>query len=238
MRITKQGVFCDLTAVAVQFSLVALLTLLPGVNVSAAIYSCPTGNGETAFQDRPCEAEKVAISPDAPEEDNSSKTGYPLGMHPTWFVSPQYAPQPAYCDRLGCDCASQARNFRNGLTAAVADAMFLEAAWHRYAEQVIEMETDPPEGISYLQLQVDIEISACEIQMSQATIRNYAEKAINQLKFHAERAEKRGNTSFDQCDGGNSLACRDVEAFMLYERVEMDLETLQSPRSYFVADAD
>ncbi len=210
--------------------------LVPVNSVQAAIYACPNAKGDTAFQDRPCTIAKDTSAPESTSAEETSQ--YPLGLHPSWFISPANAPQPAYCDRLGCDCASQVRNFRSGLGAAVADALFLEAAWHRYAEQVIEMETDPPEGLAYLQLQVSIEESACEIQMSQLTIRNYVKDAVRVLKKRAELAEKRGNTDYSSCDGTNEKVCEDVDAYDLYQRVLMDLETLRSPRSFFVADAD
>ena len=217
--------------------LLAVWVLLSPINAYAAIYACPTSNGDTAYQDRPCEKAKAATDTSANKTEARDRPQYPLGLHPSWFISPEFAPQPAYCDRLGCDCASQARNFRRGLDAAVADALFLEAAWHRYSAQVIKMETDPPKGIAYLQLQVDIEESACDIQMSQLTIRNYAAYAVEELASQAEQAKSRGNTDYSQCIDPSSKECVDVEAYQLYQRVLTDLETLRSPRSYFMVDA-
>jgi len=242
MHVTKQRLVCDvLTALTTLIWVLTLWFVMPITVSHAAIYSCPTGNGDTAFQDRPC-AQDIPIAPTrgngSDGDEDESKSRFPMGMHPSWFISPVHAPQPAYCDRLGCDCASQARNFRNGLNAAVADAMFLEAAWHRYAKQVIEMETNPPKGISYLQLQVDIEESACDIQMSQLTLLNYAEGAFKDAEKQAKWAERRGNTDYSNCDGGNSLVCKDADAVYMYEQLLMDLETLRVPRNLFVADAD
>ena len=240
MHVTTQKLLDYVFSAIAQMALIfALWLMLPAVNVQAAIYACPTGNGDTAYQDRPCEQVKTPeVSKSADVEDaQHPRTGYPLGLHPSWFIAPAYAPQPAYCDRLGCDCASQARNFRHGLDNAVADALFLEATWHRYSEQVITMETDPPTGLAYLQLQVNIEESACDIQMSQATIRNYVVRAMKTLEKKSVAAERRGNTDFSQCEDPASVQCKDVEAYQLYQRVLMDLETLRSPRSFFMAEA-
>lgn len=207
-------------------------------NADAAIYACPTANGDVAYQDRPCEkkSDNKTSTPSAESSVNDSE--YPLGMHPSWFAAPAHAPQPAYCDRLGCDCASLTRNFRAGLVAAVADALFLEASWHRYAESVIRIESDPPKGFAYLELQAEISDSACEVQMSQITLKNYAGNAVERMKLNASNAELRGNTQFEQCDGTNAQVCADVDAYSLYERVQMDLDTLRTPRSLFVAEAD
>lgn len=228
------------TAAARLAMLLVVCLLLPSVNALAAIYACPTGDGDTAYQDRPCAIAKAPETSKTTGNANASESRgqFPLGLHPSWFIAPAFAPQPAYCDRLGCDCARQTRNFRQGLDAAVADALFLEAAWHRYSAQVIEKETDPPRGLAFLQLQVDIEESACDIQMSQTTIRNYVVRAVKKIESKAELAEKRGNTDYSQCENPSSTECNDVEAYQLHQRVLMDLETLRSPRSYFMADAE
>ena len=237
MSVTKHRLPCNLVTAAARLAIILAVWLLwPAVHAQAAIYACPTANGDTKFQDRPCEIVK-AEDPTKTETETTKRSEYPLGLHPSWFISPQFAPQPAYCDRLGCDCATQTCNFRRGLGKAVADALFLEATWHRYSEQVIRMETDPPEGLAYLQLQVDIEELACDIQMSQATVRNYAARAVKQLEMKANQAEERGNTDYSQCVELNSSVCDDVDDYQLYQRVLMDLETLRSPRSFFMAEA-
>ncbi len=204
----------------------------------AAIFACPTATGEIAYQDRPCVKQAQTVVPSTTDDAKDTGSAYPLGIHPSWFIPPTYAPQPAYCDRLGCECATMARNFHRGLEAAVADALFLEATWHRYAEQVIRMETDPPIGLARLELQAELSDSACEIQMSQLTLKNYASQAVNNIERNAELAERRGHTDYDQCDGSNELVCADVEAYSLNERVQLDLRTLRTPRNIFVADIE
>jgi len=209
--------------------------------LQAAVHACPTADGNTVYQDRPCDRLPAKTSNTAPTAETSKPRvvgEYPFKMHGSWFLPPLHAPQPAYCDRLGCDCATQTRNFRNGLAAAVADALFLETAWHRYAEQVIQMETNPPTGLAYLELQVAIEESACDIQMSQLTVKNYVEIAVKELKIRADAAKRRGNTRFEQCDGTDERVCADVDAYALFERVEKDIETLTLPRYFLIADAE
>jgi len=221
--------------------LLALWTALIVSPSHAAVYACPSPNGDTVYQDRPC----AKIPTKAPNtsstsgtNESSSDSQYAFGMHESWFSPPLYAPQPAYCDRLGCDCATQTRNFRRGLAEAVADALFLETAWHRYAEQVIRLENDPPKGLALLELQVGIEESACDIQMSQMTVKNYVEKAVAELTIKANAAISRGNIDPDQCDGSNEKVCADVDAVGLYERVMQDIETLKLPRYFLIAEAD
>jgi len=242
MHETNQKLPFNLFTAAARAAFIIAVWLLPSTNAHTAIYACPTGNGDTAYQDRPCaivKAPKKSGSTDSASSTahSDNQPEYPLGIHPSWFTPPALAPQPAYCDRLGCDCASQTRNFRHGLIAAVVDALFLEAAWHRYSSQITMKENEPPKGLRYLQLQIDIEESACEIQMSQTTIRNYAAHAVKKIEDKAELAEQRGNTDYSQCEDPSSSECADVEAYQLYKRVLMDLETLRSPRSYFMAEA-
>ena len=107
----------------------------------------------------------------------------------------------------------------------------------RYTEQVIEMELDPPKGLARMQLRASIEDLACDIQMSQSTIRNYVKGAFENIKQKAELAEDRGNTDYSQCDDEGSVQCDDVEAYQLYQRVTLDIETLRMPRNYFMEDA-
>jgi len=207
----------------------------------AAVYACPLANGETVYQDRPCaklasQSSKASSSGQTSQPKNEGE--YPFGMHRSWFVQPLYAPQPAYCDRLGCDCATQTRNFRHGLSKAVVDALFLETAWHRYAEQVIQLENDPPKGLAFLELQVGIEESACDIQMSQLTVKNYVQTAVEELKAAAEAAISRGNIHTEQCDGTDAKVCADVDAVDLYDRVIQDIKTLTVPRYFLIADAE
>lgn len=241
MHVTKPILISILKDLIIRSSvLFCLWALFSFNNAEAAIYACPTSDGDVAYQDRPCE-KKSSASERANKDDSESpysNSEYPLGMHPSWFVSPALAPQPAYCDRLGCDCATLARNFRQGLGKAVADALFLEAAWHRYSASVVKMETDPPRGLAYLELQVEIEDSACEIQMSQITLKNYAERAVNKLEANAELAKLRGHTDYEKCDAGDDLACEDIDALKLFERVQLDLDTLRVPRNLFFANAE
>ncbi len=219
--------------------LTALLLTLWVAPAVAAVYACANANGDTQFQDRPCASNAPAQSAGGDTSKSAGKNSkYPLGMHASWFIAPEHAPQPAYCDRVGCDCASLTRNFRRGLTAAVADALFLEADWHRYAEQVIQMETNPPTGFAKMELMAAIEDSACNIQMSQLTVRNYAEYAMNDLESRAKAAIERGNVDYDLCDGSDAQVCADVDAVALLERVKLDIETLSLPRFFLIAEAD
>ncbi len=205
-------------------------------DAQAAIYKCPVAGGGQVFQDTPC-AKDVSKGKE-PSLAAASRSETPLGMHPSWLATPEQSPQPAYCDRLGCDCASQSRNFRDGMAAAVADALFLEASWHRYVQSVIKSETGALKGRARMEQEIEIAESACDLQMSQTTLRNYGELGFAQLEAAAAKAKARGHVNYDQCDGSNSAVCDDVDAYQLHQRVLMDLETLKSPRDYFVTGAD
>lgn len=225
---------------SVLFATLVCLSAWPQ-NAEAAIYKCPTAGGGKVFQDTPCASE----TPDQKEPDLGavslgavSQSESTLGMHPSWLATPEQAPQPAYCDRLGCDCASQSRNFRDGMASAVAEALYLEASWHRYVQSVVKFETETLEGRARMEQEVEISESACDLQMSQMTLKNYGESGLKQLEAAAAQADARGHVNVEQCDGSNITVCDDVDAYQLYQRVLRDLKTLKLPRDYFVTGAD
>jgi len=198
---------------------------------------------ETFYKDRPC-----MIKPKT--EEPAKKTGadiagdydkdspYPLGMDATWFETPEFATETAYCDRLGCDCGSESRNFRRGLNAAVLEALFLEASWHRYEIEVSEMQNGGLSGLEKLQKKFEVEASACDIQMSQLTLKQYADQALVDISEEAAIAKEKGDANKRLCDGGDGEACRAMNAGARLERFMMDLETLRTERKELLAELD
>lgn len=124
------------------------------------------------------------------------------------------------------------------MASAVADALFLEASWHRYVQSVVKSETETLKGRARMEQEIEIAESACDLQMSQMTLKNYGELGLKQLETAAARADARGHVNVEQCDGTDSAVCDDVDAYQLHQRVLQDLQTLKLPRDYFVTGAD
>jgi len=217
--------------------LMLLCLMLPTTAAQAAIYSCTQANGEKAFQDRPCNLSTP--SPGGGQAATPPANQYPLDMHASWFDAPKLAPQSAYCDRLGCNCDSFKRNFRRGLSAAVVDALFLEASWHRYADQVNKMDALPTANSpEYMQFKINAEAAACDIQMSQETLINYAEQAVADMKAKAIESAARGYNDPKKCIKEGTAECQGLQDSQTYVRVVTDIRTLRSSRHTVVAAAE
>lgn len=192
----------------------------------AAIHACPTADGTTVFQDRPCER----IAP-AARERRARRPDTPVGLHPSWFERPARARERAWCDERGCECGAQERRFDGRLALAVSDALYLDGAWHRYersAAALDDVANDDEAALDRLRRQ--LEEAACEVQMAQRTLHAHAERVLGALRARARAAEERGFDDPAACDAGGLDACEYLGDVELYRRMLDDLAALRLPR--------
>ena len=193
----------------------ALLSGLPYTAADAQqIHACRDADGTMQFQDRPCERRAAAATPVAAETLRT-----PAGMHPSWFERPAAGTAAAHCEETGCTCSGISRPFERGIEQAVADALYLDGAWHRLESDIAP--ADSP----------DADLAAlCDVLMSQQTLRLYAERAFRTMRSRARDAENRGLHRPGACEAGEALACEALDDFLLYRRIVADSATLRQPR--------
>ena len=195
----------------------ALLSGLPYTAADAQqIHACRDADGSMQFQDRPCERRAAAAA--APVAAETLRT--PAGMHPSWFERPAAGGAAAQCEETGCTCSGISRPFRRGIEQAVADALYLDGAWHRLESDIA------PSGSPDADL-----VALCDVLMSQRTLRLYAERALKTMRSRARDAENRGFHRPGACEAGEALACEALDDFLLYRRIVADSATLRQPRS-------
>lgn len=209
---------------------VALLLALatpwwPTIELGAAIHVCRAADGTTVFQDRPCARTALALA------DDPRAPRPPAGMHPSWFEPPSGTRARARCDESGCVCDTLSRPFDNGLALALADALYIDGAWHRY-----ELHRNAAGGIAGTgtdearEPHREFVEAACDVLMSQQTLRRYTERVFGELRSRERAAEVRGFDRPTPCDDGNADACAYHHDVLLYRRMLTDLGALQLPR--------
>jgi len=220
------------------FMLMVLCLLMPSNVAHAAVFTCTLANGETAFQDRPCNI--ATLDSPAPgggqAETTNTPAAYPLKMHASWFERPEVAADTAFCDEFGCSCHNQTRTFLDGMESAVLEALLLEAAWNRYTDQVRKMKLQPSrDTAAYLQLKLNAEAAACDIQMSQEVLENHAEKAIAGMRLRAVSSAEQGFNDPSKCRGDGSVACRGLKDTQAFVQVVSGLRKLRCERKFETA---
>lgn len=211
-----------------------LLSLLLCFPAQAAIFACPTESGGKIYQDRPCEEAskpKSATSTDSTTSDaNNSSSALPENMDESWFDRPELATNYVWCDRLGCECGTLDRTFQAGLKQAVADSLYLDGGWHRYSSMVGELQGTIKNSFEYQALRMKIDAAACDIMMSQNILKKYGKRKLKEIREDAEFALEKGFADPTLCDAGNEEACKHLDAYMKFEMIQHDLQTLRAPR--------
>ncbi len=217
-----------------------VLLLLAVQPASAAVYTCPDGNGDVQFQDRQCErtqADDARTSSTSRSTASQGARTLPAGADPSWFATPDGVAHQAFCDESGCECGPFVRSFDSGLTFAVADALYLDGAWHRYQSSIESLldATQSGENARAFALRTEVEAAACDILMSQQTLRQYADRELRKLQRRAQNAEDLGRDSEASCDGFSEAACRDYQAVLTYRSMQLDAKALGQPRGTTVS---
>lgn len=220
-----------------------LLLFAPLERSNAAIHACPTLDGSVQYQDRPCST-RTSTNDRAGQGKGSLRTDVgsaaggaarrrppPAGIDESWFEKPAEGSYTALCDDNGCECGSLERTFDFGLEIAVADALYLDGAWHRYDAAL--QESSAPSGDrtpDAFALRAELEDAACEINIAQSTLRRFADRVLMELRRRARDAVDLGRDAPSACDGFSESACRDFESLQLYQRMLVDAKALQTPR--------
>lgn len=211
--------------------LLCLLSSIAQHRADAAIFACPTADGGTVFQDRPC----PIPSPDP--RSSQADQPLPLDIHASWFDAPPLAEQTAYCDQKACECGQQMRHHGASLELAVADALYIDGAWHRYYESVnawqrLAADSGDTRNSEY----ADLQESACTLMMSQQLLREFASDVALKLRREAGIAEARGFDTAEPCDAGIAGACHYLAVTQLYQRLLGDARALHLPREIVFSD--
>lgn len=213
-------------------TLLAFAALALGADARATIYACPTPSGGTQFQDRPC-ARAAAASTGAPV----ARSRAPVGLHASWFVRPPGSDVVARCDDDGCRCDALDRPFESGLALAVADALYVDGAWHRLENAVAERAANAPDGPPPETLDRLVDEAACDVLISQRILRAHASGVLADLRRRARETEERGFDDGIACAAGDAVACEAEDALALYRRMVTDLVALRAPRERDADDA-
>ena len=208
------------------------LALAPGTPAGAAIYVCATPGGGKQFQDRPCAR---ARAPSAATPTARGRT--PVGLHESWFVRPPGSDVVARCDDGGCRCDALDRPFDGGLALAVADALYVDGAWHRFETALAERAANAPDGPPPATLDRLVDEAACDVLISQRILRTHASAVLAELRRRARETEERGFDDGIACAAGDTIACEAEDALALYRRMVADLVALRAARGSDVDDA-
>ena len=210
-----------------------LLSLWPSTPVSAAIFACPSANGDAViYQDRPCPvAQPVATA-------KATVRQLPLGIHKSWFVMPEQADERAFCDRRGCECGRIERKHRGGLARAVADALYLDGSWQRYESAYQQWFDSPSTSTGGYLKREDMQNAACEIMMSQQLLRTFADSVIAELQKQVRLAREKGFDNPEPCERGEDQACALFQSVELYRQLVIDAQVLSHSRGALQASIE
>ena len=193
-------------------------------SADSAIYACVTAEETTVFQDRSCPQKKPA------SQIAKAPTRLPFGIHESWFELPGYAEGRPFCDRRGCECGSIEQKHDAGLLQAVADALYIDAGWHRYETSYAAWFNTPSGSAKAYNRQQEMIEASCSVMISQQLLRDFAEVVAVQLKARILEAEERGFDIAGPCDQGVELACEYYQYVEQYKRLIADAEALKIPR--------
>ncbi len=223
------------------FMFVVAAALAAVAPTRAEIHACPTASGAIQFQDRPCAIVPRAAAPARPARRAADIPGTaqerppPLGIDDSWFERPQGSAREPLCDSRGCECGALDRPFDAGLELAVADALYLDGAWHRFEASLVALAAPDVEAAAAQRARIDIDDSACDVLMSQETLRRHAEAVMRRLRKRATVATDLGRDTPLACDGFDPAACEHYESLQLYERMSDDARALGKPRRSILA---
>ncbi len=201
--------------------------------VLAGYYSCDTGNG-VVFQDTPCTLTPASKSKQQTSRPQKSSR-YPSAIDKSWLEKPRNTAYTAWCDTNGCECGPYQRSFDAGAALAVADALYLDGTWHRYDNYQRDLAAERHDAAKKLALTSSIEEAACDILMSQATLKKFSSRTLKELRKIRLEAEARAFDTPEACDQGDMLACDYYSKVELLKRMKQDIQALKMPRDSFTA---
>ncbi len=176
------------------FSRASLLTLIFSVylscfasNLNAAVYKC-TVDGKLTFQQIPCmEGEQDTIK--ALYNEN--------GLHNSWFDRPGYLTNSARCTNDGCQCGEINYDYQEDVDTRLLNAMArLQASWKTHSKALTRYKSiDNRE--KFPALKKGLERDACNISISQATVKRYFASVSTSVSNDYNTAVN----SFDKIEG-------------------------------------
>ena len=111
----------------------------------------------------------------------------------------------------------------------MADALYLDGAWHRLEEAQAARRRDAFDGPPPATLDRRVDEAACDVMMSQRILRTHASDVLAGLRRRARETEERGYDDGIACETGDVVACEHVDALALYRRMVADLIALRTP---------
>jgi len=186
----------------------------------AGIKSCTLADGSTVFQDTPC-----VVIPKTNADASPKPKAVPFGIEKTWFDVPD-TNERAFCTATGCDCGDSRRQFENGLPLAIADALYLDGSWHRLEATLSQMQLSTTATYEYEDLMRERDEAACNILMSQKTLRMFGADVLAQLRDSKRYAEDMGLDDPEDCEAGQINVCEHIDNIDLYKRISSDIRAL------------
>ncbi len=119
------------------------------------------------------------------------------------------------------------RKYKNGLPLAIADALYLDGSWHRLESTLIALELPDKNVFERADLRKERDEAACNILMSQKTLRLFGTKVLTDLRQKKRYAEERGLDNPEDCDAGDTMVCTYTEMVQLYDRIQGDIKALR-----------
>ncbi len=199
------------------------LCLFLAHHAHAGIKTCTLADGSVVFQDTAC-----TVVPKTEKKSAPIANVIPLGIDQSWFDKPSVSPHQVECTKSGCDCGKYYREFKNGLALAIADALYLDGSWHRFEAKMSQMEIHTPGSVEYNDLRLERNEAACNILMSQKTLRLFGESVLKKLRTQKRHAENIGWDNPADCEAGDLKICEHTDNIDLYHRIVSDLQTLGS----------
>lgn len=126
------------------------------------------------------------------------------------------------------------RKYKSGLPLAIADALYIDGNWHRLELTLMELELPNKNAFELSELRKERDEAACNILMSQKTLRIFGDDVMLKLREKKRYAEERGLDNPDDCDAGDDLACTYTELIQIYDRIQGDIKALR--RNSRIAD--
>lgn len=205
--------------------LLAILCLwtIPLLGAQAAIHACKLPDGSVTFQDNAC-----AVVPEPKKKAVAQTETIPFAIDKSWFDKPSVIPDRAVCTQAGCHCGMFSRKFKSGLPLAVADSLYLDGSWHRFESTLIQLELPTDDPFAKSDLRNERDEAACNILMSQKTLRLFGDDVLSELRSKKRYAEERGLDNPDDCDAGDMLACEYTDLIAIYDSIQTDIKSLRN----------
>lgn len=199
---------------------------LLSTSTQAGIRACKQADGSVVFQDSACEIIKKAQT-----NTKSQEASIPFGIEKSWFDKPPVVPDRAICTTNGCHCGMFSRKFKHGLPLAIADSLYLDGSWHRLESTLQQLQLSTNSSIELADLRRERDEAACNILMSQRTLRLYGAEVMKTLNTKKRYAEDRGLDDPADCEAGDMVVCEHTDSITLFERMKSDIRSLTvSPR--------